>query len=385
MRENEIIGRIRRGEFQFPPADLRLLSNPTAAPPERTFGDGILEVTWGNKSAAFLLDVKATATPRMIEEAATALKTAAESLGLKPMLICPYLSEDRLVSLEKQMVSALDLNGNGIILTEDMRLWTAGRPNQFKALGPKRNPYRGDSSVFTRALLLKSKFDSLGAFREFAVSKLSSLGSQEQVNGLTMSTASRVIDALNEDYVIETQKRPTGAVLGKSSATVVRFAIKSTRSFTVVDKTRLLEQLSKNFRPSEGHRILGRTELAEQEIWTRLADHGNPLGLRFVATGIASAGRYKVLSGVYTLSVYVTNLELAQEIIPIKAGKAFSNLEFIEEQSPTVYFDARKADGQLWSSPIQCWLELANAGPREQEASQELMSILRSGKVEEFI
>jgi hypothetical protein len=355
MREDEIISWLRKGEFAFAPADLRLLSSPSNA--DNKLGDGILVVKWGDRNSAFLAQVKTVATPKAIAEAVKQVKAASESVDLNPMLIFPYLSEERLLRIEEQGISALDLNGNGTIRTPELSIWRSGYPNQFKESAKPRNPYRGDSSVFARCLLLRDQFESLTELREFALSKTPLSRREGEGDGLALATASRAVDALEEFLVV----------------------VREHRKIRLIDKSTLLDGLRKEYRQPDGNRILGRTSLAPQEIWSRLEAEGSTGSFASVATGISSAAAYCALSGVSVLSLYVTDLVRAKDLIPIDEGKAFANIELVEERRPLVYFDARKTTDGVWSSPIQCWIELANSGPREQEASQMLLSMLRSG------
>lgn len=355
MREDEIISWLRKGEFAFAPAELRLLSSPSNA--DKKLGDGILVVKWGDRNSAFLVQAKTVATPKAIAEATKQVRAASESVDLFPMLILPYLSEERLLQLEKLGISALDMCGNGTIRTTELSVWRSGHPNQFKERAKPRNPYRGDSSVFARCLLLRDQFESLTELREFALSKTPLSRRDGESEGLALATASRAVDALEELLVV----------------------VREQRKIRLIDKSTLLDGLKKDYRPPEGNRILGRTSLAPQEIWLRLEAEATAGAFASVATGISSAASYRVLSGVTVLSLYVTDLQQAKDILPLDEGKAFANIELIEERRPLVYFDARKTADGIWSSPIQCWLELANGGPREQEASQVLLSMLRSG------
>ena len=355
MREDEIISWLRKGEFTFAPAELRLLSSPSNA--DKKLGDGILIVKWADRNSAFLVQVKTVATPKAIAEATKQVNAASESVDLNPMLILPFLSEERLLQIEEQGISALDMCGNGTIRTTELSIWRSGNPNRFKERSKPRNPYRGDSSVFGRCLLLREQFESLTELREFAISKTPLNRRDGEAEGLALATASRAVDALEEFLVI----------------------VREQRKIRLIDKSTLLDGLKKDYRPPEGNRILGRTSLAPQEIWSRLEAEGSTGSFASVATGISSAASYRALSGVTVLSLYVTNLQKALDMIPVDEGRAFANIELIEERRPLVYFDARKTVDGIWSSPIQCWIELANGGPREQEASQILLSMLRSG------
>lgn len=50
----------------------------------------------------------------------------------------------------------------------------------------------------------------------------------------------------------------------------------------------------------------------------------------------------------------------------------FPNVEFLETDDPTVYFDRRETRSISFISPLQAYLELSKGGKREQEAAEPL-------------
>jgi hypothetical protein len=54
----------------------------------------------------------------------------------------------------------------------------------------------------------------------------------------------------------------------------------------------------------------------------------------------------------------------------------FPNLELIETEDETVYFDARQKDNFWWASPVQVYLELMTGDKRDQETAEQVRSFL---------
>ena len=72
-------------------------------------------------------------------------------------------------------------------------------------------------------------------------------------------------------------------------------------------------------------------------------------------------------------------------MLEVKDSRVFPNVELIEKESDSSYFDARSEGAIRWSSPIQTWLELSLAGPREREAAQALEAALARGEAESLL
>jgi len=60
----------------------------------------------------------------------------------------------------------------------------------------------------------------------------------------------------------------------------------------------------------------------------------------------------------------------------------FPNVEFLETDDPTVYFDRRDTGPIPIISPLQAYLELSKGGKREKEAAEPLRGDLLAGKFE---
>jgi hypothetical protein len=54
------------------------------------------------------------------------------------------------------------------------------------------------------------------------------------------------------------------------------------------------------------------------------------------------------------------------------ARQAIQNVELVEVEDQTVYFDPDEEDGFPWISALQTYLILASGGKREQEAAAQI-------------
>lgn len=347
--ERDILERLDSPSLSLGPVALRRVEDKTQAPWNAQV-DGYIDAHWRGRTRRFVIEIKTLSTPKSIESAINQAVIGANEARLLPMIVVPFLNQGQLAKLDRMDVSGIDMCGNGLITSPDFRVWQAGNPNLYPEPTTLRNPYSGDSSIFARSFLINSQFSSLTALREFAVGNtiFRTPGQDE----LQMSTASKVVRALADELIVVNSKSGLG----------------------LIDRKQLMERLKAGYERRPARRLIGATALSTDEIWRRLHEVRNQKGLRYAATGIASAGHYGVLSGVERLSLYVDELEEIGRTLEIKEGRTFSNIELKEAEKNLSFFDTREDGFARWASPIQTWLELVQAGPREAEAAQSMPS-----------
>lgn len=349
--EFELLERLKRKEFTFPPVDLELLEVPFIDTTSRLYR--VLDITWRRKRCRFLFEYKTLSTPKSLETAMAQVQRYAKEFSLRPLVIVPYLPERSIRLLESEGISGIDLSGNGVILAPNFAVRRSGQPNRFKEAAAIRNVFWGNSSVLARCFLLRPEFSSLNQLRTFAIERFR--GAKENSESiLTKGTVSKVARALEEENIITRLKE----------------------GIRLTDSDTLLERLKANYRKSSGARLVGKLPFNDQEVWERLARNS----FRAVVTGDSSAAHYRILSGQDKMTLYVDDLERAGQCLEVTSGALFPNIELIEETNDLFYFDARFERNKLWASPIQTWIELSLSGPREREAAEQLESILRKGE-----
>ena len=110
-------------------------------------------------SATFGVEYKSDASPQSLAFSAMQIEARAQRDQILPLLVVPYLSEKRLLELEQQKISAIDLCGNGIVRAPgQFYVFRTGYPNRFTSSRPLKNVYRGVSYLAVRTFLLKPRY-----------------------------------------------------------------------------------------------------------------------------------------------------------------------------------------------------------------------------------
>ncbi len=337
----------------FPPVELAIRElGPSLQ--DRRPANKVLAIRWRDEEQMYACMHSSLNTPKGVQGAALEARHHARPPGLGPLIVVPYLSEKRLGELQDLEVSGLDLCGNGIILGPHFSIWRSGQPNRFPESQPIRNVFRGSSAIFAQCFLQRREFPSLTSLQQHAREHSPRT---YRTGTLTIGTASKVVQSLEQQMIVARQ---------------------GTR-LTLIDVKALMQGILENYLPAVGPRLEGRTPLPIEAIWSRLRAPETVTRLRSVITGLGSAVRYGATPGLVETSLYVSDLATAAELLELKETRVFPNLELIQETSDRVYFDARSDHGVLWASPLQSWLELASAGPREREAAEVLKAKLESG------
>jgi hypothetical protein len=344
LNAKSVLDFLRSPNF-FPPLTIALNRFETRLE-NGMIADALVEVTGNDVAEQFAIEAKNSSQPAVIQNAMLQAEQYRIKLGVRPMILVPYLSEESLKLLEQREISGIDMCGNCLIICRNYFVRRTGAPNQYKESRPLQNPYRGDSSIFTRCFLLRGNYATLTELHSFAHQRLDSLNPV----GLRMSTASKVVQGLTDDLLVTKHK------LGLFTASI----------------NDLFTKFEQRYRRLETRSLIGKTSLTQKETWHRLERLRTEEVSRSIATGIASAGYYGVLTGIERQSLYVNNMRAVAEALEIHEGRAFANIELIENQKELVYFDARLDDGIRWASPIQAWIELVQGNAREREAAQSL-------------
>lgn len=298
----------------------------------------LLMVTAGKRVFTFRTEYKRAGTPQQIELALMQVRKSAREAGVLPLVVVPYLSEERLLGLEQEGVSGLDLCGNAVlIMPGSLYFFRTGFPNRFKSSAPIKNVFKGASSLVARVFLLRPEFASVGQIGEEIITR----GGE-----LSPGTVSKALKELEAQLLV-----------GRASGTI-----------RLLEPERLLEKLEREFtEPKITGRFLGKAK-ADVSFET-LQSQGVPV----VRTGVGSATRYAALAMENTLRVYTTSLEGLMAGIEATETNRFPNLEVLETSDQAAFFDAREG----FASPLQTYLEMRDGDERlRQSASQVRERIL---------
>lgn len=344
--EAEMLARLQVGEVLLAPLVVRSV---TRADPKA--GDAHLGVGLPTESEGFrfVVEVKGRATPQAVQLAITQARAAAAGSSELPMIQVPFLSSKRLVDLEREGVSGVDLCGNGLVVVPG-RLYVlrTGEPNRYRDSRPLNNPYRGRSAMVARMLLLRPRWESLSAL----AAEVRRAGGE-----LSLPQVSKAVQALAEDLVVS---KEAGVI-------------------TLQEPLRLLDELGRAWRQP---RIRARQALrlpAGTDWATRLSSRA---GIRWALTGASSVKRYTAFSesGPHLIAVSdiggaTALLNGTREDVP-----SFADIELIQTDEAGFFFDNEIDDhGVRWASRLQAWLELQSGDARQQSAAHDLRSYLLRG------
>jgi hypothetical protein len=296
-----------------------------------------LELIADESRFPFDVEAKSDNSPRTLNSAIVQIQKFAGQNN-NPLVIVPYLSSERLQTLEDAQVSGIDLCGNGLIIIPG-RLYVrkAGLPNQYPDSRPLNNPYRGRSAMVARMLLERPQWGSLNKLAAAIVGA----GTK-----LSLSQTSKAVQALADDDL------------------VTKFA----GEIALREPQKLMDRLGTEWTSTTtGQR---RSFRSPGRKWAE--DFSNESQLRWATTGESSSGRYAALSQSGPRQVAVSDLMLAESLLRGKPEPIpnFADIELIETEE-SGYFFQNEVDnqGMRWASRLQTWLELQAGDGRQQEAA----------------
>ena len=351
--ENEMLEHLRKGRVFLPPLSFRFLeSGPTVNKNRRL--DALVEASWKGKIAKFVVECKALWTPKAFEDGLNRLKSLPLPKGYQSLLFLPFLSENQLQELERQGISGIDLCGNGVIIAPDMfAVFRSGGKNRFSSSAPIKNIYRKNSSMVGRVFLLKPIFR---AVQEVCadINRRNMLVKRWNKKPMSLSTVSKALSSLEQDLIVKRKD-----------------------TIRLLQPDKLLEKLNVNYTfPNIKERVRLKISQQPKNILKLLSELSQRLNLPLLATGKSSVGRYAVMQRGEVFSVYCPSIAALRERLDGKQTERFPNLELLETEDETLYFDARWGDDFWWASPVQVYLELMAGDKRDRETAEQVKTLL---------
>lgn len=361
---------LEEGQFEFPPLQVeRVQTEASFTADNRVIGlDALLTLRWRNRSYRFGVETRRLWTPKSVAEAVDTVRRhvsfgekglPAETVSerLYPLVLIPYLSEERLLALQNQGVSGIDLCGNGVVLVPDeLLVLRTGFPNQFRWEGTIKNVYRKNSSIVARVFLLVPEFNSVTE----ALAETRNRGGT-----VTLATVSKVCKGLEDDLILE-RSRPTPPAKRPAAS----------RQLRLLQAEKLLDLLADNYTPPAVSRTFrGKCGLRPEELRQRFAEGEQKSDVRLVLTGASSAEAYAVMAREPMQSFYCSNLNSAVRSLgdDIRETDRFAKVALLETRDDFVYFDRRAG---LVASPIQSYLELLGGDKRERETATQVRRVI---------
>ena len=351
--EKDMIEQLRMGKVSLPPLTFRWLKGGLQAGGNRRF-DAAVEASWGKRRAKFAVECKSLSTPKAFQDGLNMLKTSSLPTGCLPMLFVPFLSERQLQELEREKISGIDLCGNGVVVVSEMfAVFRSGEKNRFTSSAPIKNIYRKNSSMVGRVFLLRSGYETVQEVCT-EINRRNLLVKRWDKKAMSLSTVSKALKTLQEDLIISRED-----------------------TIRLLQPDKLLQKLSENYAsPNVKERIRLKVPEGVGTIGDLLRKESQALGLPLAAAGTSSVGRYAVMQRGDLLSVYCPRLDILLERLPGSQSDRFPNLELIETEDETVFFDDRQEENFWWASPVQVYLELMAGDKRDQETAEQVKSYI---------
>ena len=349
----EMLDLLRRGRVELPPLSLRLIEAELQAGATRRT-DALIEASWRGKKARFLVECKALSTPKAFQAGLNQLKAAPLPRGDRPMLFLPFLGESQLQELEREVISGVDLCGNGVVIAPgSFSVFRTGGENRFLSSAPIKNIYRKNSAMVGRVFLLRLGFATVQEICA-EINRLNLLVNRWDKKPMSLSTVSKALKTLEEDLLVARNE-----------------------TIRLIQPDKLLEKLSQNYNlPAIRERVRLRVTAEGRALPELLANLSQSLGLPLVATGLSSVTQYAAMQRGELLSVYCPRLEGLLERLGGSQEDRFPNLELLETDDETVYFDAQPGESFLWASPIQVYLELMAGDKRDRETAEQVRALI---------
>lgn len=337
--------------FDLTPSDLPFLPGvtltyiPKAITNAELSGDGTLTARFGDFQDAFLVNYKRGWSARDFSNALEQVRRMRVTYpALHPLVVLPYLDDDKLDALQRKDVSGLDLCGNAYLHVPNR--WAArftGRPNRFRADQTLRQPYAGKASLVGRTLLRRPAFPTASAL----------LRDIERRGGsLSQALVSRALRELAEDLVV-----------GERGAARV----------ALLQPDKLLDRLGEAWKPLRTT-ILWRGKIARPtaEFLPRLFENAREAHVRAVMTGLGSASRHASITMEDVAYVYADRDADLLANLDARPTERFANLEVRRTPDDAVYFDADEEAGVRWASPVQTYLEMLGGDARTRDGARGL-------------
>jgi hypothetical protein len=259
------------------------------------------------------------------------------------MVIVPYLSPRALDRLNEEKVSGLDLSGNELVIVPgEWFVRSTGAKNRFPAGASIKNVYRGASSLVARVFFARPEFSSV----QGVLGEIRSRGGRT-----TLPTVSKALRGLEEDLVV-----------GREA------------NIQLLQPDRMLDLLLENYRNPVVRRRR-RIKVSDRVGSLQKFAHNARESDVYVAGDLPS--RYVIFpTSEDMVRVYTSSIEAITQGVELQETSRFPNVELIETEDQTVYFDPNDEEGFPWISALQTYLMLATGGKREQEAATQIRSDL---------
>lgn len=352
INEREILSELGTRENLLPPLRIRLIQSDIMMGSRQI--DALIEVSWSERTALFGVEAKARSTPKTFQASIDQILSVALSSGARPMIVIPYLKEENLRTLEERGVSGIDMCGNGVVMSDNFRVFRSGQPNLYRSSASIKNVYTRNSSMVARVFLCKAGYPTV----QSVLDEVNTRNLMLKLYGCTpmrQSTVSKCLKTLEEDL-----------------------AIKRSNGIELLQAGKLLDTLCINYRPPRRGRVVSCKLPGGGDLLGALSNATRIQNLPLVVTGLSSVNRYAVMQRGDVLKIYCPNIERLLDQMSVVETDRFPDLEVIETSEESLYFDSREELGVHFASPVQTYLELMTGDKRDIETAEQVRDFIMS-------
>ena len=316
--------------------------------------DASFRIAFDGVSQKYIAEYKSAWDERTFQSAIDKAVSYANDISgsetVLPLIGLPYLSEERIVELERRKISGIDLCGNGLIIAPGkFYLRATGKPNHFRIEQAIQNPYTGKAALVGRTLMRKPAYPKLEDLRQEIL---------RRGGDISLAMVSRTIQALESENIVTPYWN---------------------NKIYLHNPSRLQSKLIEAYR-SDKTVFLWRGQIAEpmSVFLPALFRNAARVKERCIVTGLSSASRYVSLGQTSPLTIHADTAEEILHGLEVKAGQRFVDLEVHSPPNDYVFFDGERDENEVvWASPVQSMMETGKSEEsRLQGASTNIRNLI---------
>ncbi|MBW8002521.1 MAG: winged helix-turn-helix domain-containing protein [Planctomycetes bacterium] len=354
----EIEQRLKASASQLEPLRIEFLSEqPTGVTSDVSVALLKISIS-GSKPYFARTEILPVANPKIVKEKCEAFlyyinQPANKNDNFIPLIIAPYIGKKQSDILADSGISWIDLCGNmRIQVPGKMYIERTGNKNKFPDTAPIKKIFQGNSSLISRALLLKpGGFQSLYELADFINNRNANVA---------LSTISRVLKSLEDDLLVS---KGEGLIVAK-------------------DREKLLDRLSEGYINSTKRKDARVYKFAVEKI-EKLFFSLFENNIDYAAFGFYAA-QIKNLAVTNQMSIFAKDIEQVKKAPDYGGARLvpdaeFGNLDIIETRDACVWFNADIKPKMAIVDDLELYLEMMAEVPRGPKVAEKLRPVILKG------
>lgn len=287
-----------------------------------------------------LIEVKSSGQPRYAREAVNRLLALkAEHPNAYGVFIAPYISEASAGICKNNGIGYADLVGNCWLNFDSVFIEIKGNPNRLSEKRELRSLFKPKAERILRVLLCEPRRTWLTT--DLAASANVSLGQISNVRKLL----------LEKEWIADKKQ-----------------------GIELVEPLQLLEAWTESYQPERNVRtdfyFMGTTG----EIELLISNICKQTQTRYAFTGFPGAARYAPFTTYKNVTVYMDPPPSRdKDILPFKPVSSGANIRILSPYDEGVFYGSQYLQGNMVTSPVQCYLDLKDEKARGEEAAEALL------------